>query len=738
MSLIDNNDSKIITLEVQGMTCASCVNHVEKALAAVNGVTETSVNLATEKAQVKISAEVKISDLIRAVEKSGYKAKIFDNNKANQSFDLRKKMQKEKIILLLSALFTFPLLLPMFFMFFSIHIELNIWLQIILASIVQFIFGFRFYRSAFKAILAKNANMDLLVAIGTSAAYLLSIIEVCYQYYSNNLADMHLYFESSATIITLILFGKYLENRAKFQTSEAIRSLENLRPDNATIFQDGNEIKVKIEDVKTDDIVLVRPGEIIPVDGIILSGHSQIDESLITGESLPVEKSEGDRITGGSLNGSGFLKVTTTAIGTETLLAKIIKMVETAQAKKAPIQKLVDKVSSIFVPIVLLIALITFITWGIVSNNWLDAALKAIAVLVIACPCALGLATPTAIMVGTGVAAKHGILIKDAEALEQVHALKVVSFDKTGTLTIGQPKLIDTININSSKKEILSLSAGLQSGSEHPLAKAVLTYAKENKIESFKFNSLNAIIGKGIIGNYLGKSFILGSEKILHEHNLFLSEDQNALVAKNINFGSTISYLIESNNESSKLLGIFIFRDIIKSNASEAIAKLKALNIKTVMISGDNLGSANYVAKLVGIDEVYANVLPDEKLNIIQNLKAKYGLVAMVGDGINDAPALAAANVGISMGAGTDAAIHASGITLMSNNPSLVFEAIDISQKTYKKIKQNLFWAFIYNIFGIPLAAMGFLNPMFAGFAMAFSSFSVVTNSLFLKKWKLK
>ncbi|WGL60976.1 heavy metal translocating P-type ATPase [Pigmentibacter sp. JX0631] len=738
MNLIDNNESKIITLEVQGMTCASCVNHVEKALAAVNGVTETSVNLATEKAQVKISAEVKISDLIHAVEKSGYTAKIYDSNKANKGSDLKKKMQKEKIILLLSALFTLPLLLPMFFMLFSVHISLNIWLQIILASIVQFIFGFRFYRSALKAILAKNANMDLLVAIGTSAAYLLSIIEVCYQYYNNNLADMHLYFESSATIITLILFGKYLENRAKFQTTEAIRSLENLRPDNATIFRDGNEIKVKIEDVKTGDIVLVRPGEIIPVDGIILSGHSQVDESLITGESLPVEKSEGDRITGGSLNGSGFLKVTTTAIGTETLLAKIIKMVETAQAKKAPIQKLVDKVSSIFVPIVLIIAFITFITWGIISGNWFEAALKAIAVLVIACPCALGLATPTAIMVGTGVAAKHGILIKDAEALEQVHALKVVAFDKTGTLTIGQPKLIDIININSSKEEILSLSAGLQSGSEHPLAKAVLTYAKENKIESFKFNSLNALIGKGIIGNYFGKSFILGSEKILQEHNLFLSEDQNALVAKNINFGSTISYLIEGNNESGKLLGIFIFRDIIKSNASEAIAKLKSLNIKTVMISGDNLGSANYVAKLVGIDEVYANVLPDEKLSIIQNLKSKYGFIAMVGDGINDAPALATANVGISMGSGTDAAIHASGITLMNNNPSLVFEAIDISKKTYKKIKQNLFWAFIYNILGIPLASLGFLNPMFAGFAMAFSSVSVVTNSLLLKKWKLK
>lgn len=734
----ENNNSKLIILEIEGMTCASCVNHVEKALSSVKGVIETSVNLATEYAQVKAMQNVKISDLLKAVEKIGYKAKLFNNIKVNKNLNLKNKIKKEKIFLFLSVIFTLPLLLPMFFMFFSVHITLNVWSQIILASIVQFVFGFRFYNSAIKAIFAKNANMDLLVAIGTSAAYFLSLIEIYYQYYSKNLSEIHLYFESSATIITLILFGKYLENKAKIQTTEAIRALENLRPESATLLRDDKEVKVKIDEVNTGDIVLIRPGETIPVDGIILSGRSQIDESLITGESLPEEKKEGDKITGGSLNGSGFLQVTTTAIGTETLLAKIITMVETAQAKKAPIQKLVDKVSSIFVPIVLFIALITFIAWGLLTGNWLDASLKAIAVLVIACPCALGLATPTAIMVGTGVAARHGILIKDAEALEQVHALKVVAFDKTGTLTAGKPKLVDIINVNSSNEQIVSLSAGLQMGSEHPLAKAVLAYASELKIDHFKFNELYAIIGKGIEGKYTNKIYLLGSEKVLHENNLFIDGKIALEINKNINLGSTVSYLIEKTNSDNKILGILIFRDVIKNNAKDAIAKLKALNIKSVMISGDNLGSANYVAKLVGIDEVYANVLPDEKLNIIQNLKTKYGLVAMVGDGINDAPALAAANVGISMGSGTDAAIHASGITLMSNNPALVFEAIDISQKTYKKIKQNLFWAFIYNIFGIPLAGMGFLNPMFAGFAMAFSSVSVVTNSLFLKKWKLK
>ncbi len=734
MNFNENHTNSEVVLIIEGMTCASCVNHVEKALLAVNGVKTATVNLATEKANVQITAGLKIETLLGAVEKSGYKAKLFIEGQKEERND--NAINKETVKLVFAALLTLPLMIPMFFMLFSIHFVLNIWVKFALASIVQFYFGLRFYKAGFKAVLAKNANMDLLVAIGTSAAYGMSLFEIIFNPLQATAGQVHLYFESSAVIITLVLFGKWLEARAKKQTTAAIQALENLRPVNANVIRDNKEVNLAIADVILGDIVVVRPGEKIPVDGFILEGSSQIDESLITGESLPVEKKVNEKVTGGAINGSGLLKVKTTAIGSETLLSKIIKLVETAQAKKAPIQKLVDKVSAVFVPVVLLVGLITFIAWGLMTGDWQSAAFKAIAVLIIACPCALGLATPTSIMVGTGVAAKNGILIKDAEALEVAHTVKVIAFDKTGTLTQGKPNLIQIFALQAPEKEIIELSSGLQLGSEHPLAKAVVNYAKEKNISANKVTNVKAIVGKGIEGEFQGKILLLGSERIVQENNIQIEGDIQKKIQHVTISGSSVSYLLAKEHNQTTLLGVLIFRDVIKDNSQLAVTKLKSLGIKTIMISGDNYGSAKYVADKLGIDEVYANVLPADKLQIIQELKEKYGKVAMVGDGMNDAPALAEADIGISMGSGTDAAIHASGITLMNSDPLLIFESIDISKKTYGKIAQNLFWAFIYNIIGIPLAAFGLLNPMLAGLAMAFSSVSVVTNSLLLKRWK--
>lgn len=729
-------DTNEVILKVEGMNCASCVKHVEKALLSVAGVASASVNLATEKANVLISASTTVGALILAVEKSGYKAQLeiskVDEPKSNSKFSI------ETIKLIFLCVFTLPLILPMFFMLVSSHFVLNIWLQLIFASVVQFYFGWRFYKSAWKAVWVKNATMDLLVVIGTTAAYGISVFEVIFNFAKASTGEVHLYFESSAVIITLVIFGKWLEAKAKKQTTSALRALESLRPVTATVIRENKEIILPIAQVAIDDFVLIRPGDKIPVDGQISEGQSQVDESLITGESLPVEKQINDKVTAGSVNGNGLLMVQTKAIGAETLLAKIIRLVETAQAKKAPIQKLVDKVSAIFVPIVLCIGLLTFISWGLISHDWQDAAFKAIAVLIIACPCALGLATPTAIMVGTGVAAKSGILIKDAEALETAHTVQAIAFDKTGTLTKGKPTLVQIIPVNAPEEKIIELSAGLQFGSEHPLAKAVLVFAKQKRLQRKVINNLKTIIGIGITGVYQNSVIQLGSERLLQENAIQLSEELQQSILQVIKEGCSVSFLIEKKAETNSLLGVLFFRDIIKETAQLAIANLKSLGIKTVMISGDNIDSARFVANKLGITEVYANILPAEKLQIIQKLKKQYGKVAMVGDGLNDAPALAEADIGISMGSGTDAAIQASGITLMSNDPLLLYAGIDISSKTYRKIKQNLFWAFFYNIIGIPLAAFGFLNPMVAGLAMAFSSVSVVTNALVLKMWKLK
>jgi Cu+-exporting ATPase len=577
--------------------------------------------------------------------------------------------------------------------------------------------------------------MDLLVALGTSAGYGLSLFVLLQQ----GAGGMpHLYFEASAVVITLVLLGKWLEARAKFQTTEAIRALNALRPETATVRRDGAEQSVPIAQVKMGDLVVVRPGERIPVDGLVLEGASQVDESLITGESLPVARHEGDPVTGGAVNGEGLLVVKTTAVGAESTLSRIVRMVESAQAKKAPIQRLVDKVSAVFVPVVIGIALLTVLGWGLGMGQWQQGILNAVAVLVIACPCALGLATPTAIMAGTGVAARHGILIKDAEALEVAHAITVVAFDKTGTLTEGKPKLVAAVPAAGDRRELLAAAAAIQTGSEHLLARAVLDAAALEAVVAplpiSTATQLRAVAGKGMAASVAGRELRLGSTRYMNE----LDVDCAALVQpaqQHEAQGQTVSWLADV-TDKPVLLGLFAFGDTVKADAIDAVARLHALKIKTVLVTGDNRGSANAVATALGIDQVEAEVLPQDKADIVAKLKQGGAVVAMVGDGINDAPALAAADVGIAMSTGTEVAMHAAGVTLMRGRPSLVADAIDISRRTYAKIRQNLFWAFVYNVVGVPLAAFGLLNPVIAGAAMAFSSVSVVSNALLLRRWK--
>jgi Cu+-exporting ATPase len=603
------------------------------------------------------------------------------------------------------------------------------WAQFALATPVQFVLGARFYVAAWKAVRAGSGNMDLLVALGTSAGYGLSL----YLWATAGHHAPHLYFEASAVVIALVLLGKYLESRAKLQTSAAIRALEALRPERAIRLVDSREEDVAITALRLGDLVVVRPGERFPVDGEVLEGHSQADEALISGESLPVAKAPGDQITGGAINGEGRLVVRTTALGGETVLARIIRLVEDAQAAKAPIQKLVDRVSAVFVPVVLLIALATLGGWLLVGAGVEQALINAVAVLVIACPCALGLATPAAIMAGTGVAARHGILIKDAEALELAHKVTVVAFDKTGTLTSGQPRIVHLATAGIEESELLRLAGALQQGSEHPLAHAVLQAAAEQGIALPPLSASQALSGRGIRGVIEGRELALGNQRLFDE--LGLSSQLQHQASDWEAEGRTLSWLIEQ-SAPPRVLGLLAFGDSLKEGAAGAITALRERHIESHLISGDNAGSAGAVGRALGIDRVHAQVLPADKAAHVAELKNSGAVVAMVGDGINDAPALAAADVGIAMGGGTDVAMHAAGITLMRGDPRLVPAALEISRRTWNKIQQNLFWAFVYNLVGIPLAAFGLLNPMLAGAAMALSSVSVVSNALLLNTWK--
>lgn len=718
-----------VELQVEGMTCASCVGRVEKALLKVPGVLKASVNLATEKVTVETLSGVTFAMLAAAVSKAGYTA----NPLTEQPRESPRSHLPDWWPIALSTLLTLPLMAPMLLELFGIEWMLDGWVQMALASPVQFWLGWRFYRAGWKAVKARAGNMDLLVALGTSAAYGLSVYQLIQ---SGDEGAFHLYFEASAAVITLVLLGKWLEARAKRQTADAIRALNALRPSVAKVLVDGEEVTTPVESLSIGDLVVVRPGERIAVDGEVVSGQSHADEALITGESQPVSKSVGDKVTGGSVNGEGLLHVRTMAIGAETTLARIIRMVESAQAAKAPIQRIVDRVSAVFVPVVLVIAVATFAGWMFYSGDWEQALINAVAVLVIACPCALGLATPTAIMAGTGVAARQGILIKDAEALEVAHAVTAVAFDKTGTLTDGKPSLAAFEVVGGiSKDMLLGIAGALQQTSDHPLAHAVMEKVREQGVTLPSVTEAKALPGRGIQARLGTGSMLLGSSRLMQEHRVSAGE-LGPVAIKLESEGKTISWLIHQSGTTSELLGLLAFGDTIKTASYQAVSKLRQLGIKTVMLTGDNQGSAQAVAKELGIDEVRAQLLPGDKANIIQELRGQGHVVAMVGDGLNDAPSLVAADVGLSMSTGTDVAMEAAGITLMRGDPRLVADSFDVSRRTYSKIKQGLFWAFAYNVLGIPLAALGMLNPVVAGAAMALSSVSVVTNALLLRKWQ--
>ncbi len=733
------------TLLIEGMTCAACVSRLERVLYKVPGVVEASVNLATEKARIHAHG-VPVSALIAAVQKAGFDAYAepaaqapmaspaaavspASNTGVRQGrFQLPASTSVWPIVL--SALLTLPLLLPMFGILFGRDFMLPGWLQCLLATPIQFWLGARFYRAGWHALRAGSGNMDLLVAIGTSAAYGLSVYLMLLHG-----SHAHLYFESSAVVITLVLLGKWLEARAKQQTVSALHALSSLRVNEAIIRHDGIDGTLPVNAVQVGDILVVRPGDRVPLDGFITEGASHLDESLLTGESRAVAKHVGDKLTGGSINQEGVLIMRVTAVGTDTLLSHIIRSVEDAQAAKAPIQRLVDRVSGVFVPAVLFVSLITLLGWGWGSGDWQQALLNAVAVQVIACPCALGLATPTSIMAGTGVAARYGILIKDAEALETAHAIRAVAFDKTGTLTEGKPSIIAVEGTTLSSERLLQLAQAVQQHSDHPLARAVMHYTAAHALAPLPALNAKAMPGLGVQAEVEGQTIYLGSARWMKTLSVDTAAGES-IAATHEGEGHTVSWLAIGDASGIHLAGLLAFGDAVKPSARTAVEKLNALGIRSIMITGDNEGTARSVAQAVGIEVFHAQVLPSDKAALVAALKVKHGTVAMVGDGINDAPALAAADIGIAMASGTDVAMHTAGITLMRGDPSLVADAIGISRRTYAKIRQNLFWAFIYNLVGIPLAALGLLNPVIAGSAMAFSSVSVVTNALLLKRWK--
>ena len=743
---------RVVDLQVGGMSCASCVGRVEKALLKLPGVQTVAVNLATEQASVTALDTVSFATLAAALDKAGYTAAPVA---PAGGVPAPARGLPSWWPVLAGAVLTLPLVLPMLLLPFGVHAMPPGWLQLLLATPVQFWLGARFYRAGWGALRAGAGNMDLLVALGTSAAYGLSLF-LLLQHAGHG--TPHLYFEGSAAVITLVLLGKWLEARAKRQAADAIRALNALRPTLARVRVDGADLQVPVAQVAVGDTVVVLPGERLPVDGTVLDGRSAVDESLITGESLPVAKAPGDAVTGGAVNGDALLLVRTSAVGTETTLARIIRMVESAQAAKAPIQRSVDRVSAVFVPVVLGVALLTFLGWLLAGGGWQPALINAVSVLVIACPCALGLATPTAILAGTGVAARQGILVKDAQALELAHAVTVVAFDKTGTLTEGRPALVAiepvqtthaatdvATDATTDADTVLLLAAALQQSSSHPLAQAVLDRLRSQRgatpgpLDLPTAQDARALPGRGVAGTVGGRHLLLGSTRLMQE----TGADPGALLATAQRLeaaGRSVSWLMEAAGPqagaSARLLGLLAFGDTIKPTAQAAVARLHALGIRTLMLTGDNRGSAQAVAQALGIDAVHAELLPGDKAAIVQGLRQRGDVVAMVGDGLNDAPSLVAADVGMSMSTGTDVAMEAAGITLMRGDPRLVADALDVSRRTVAKIRQGLFWAFAYNVLGIPLAAFGLLNPVVAGAAMAFSSVSVVGNALLLRRWR--
>jgi Cu+-exporting ATPase len=737
-----SNPVNTLDLSVGGMTCASCVMRVERALKSVPGVQDVSVNLATESARV-VAADGEDMDarLRRAVRAAGYEPRA-NGHAAGDAAALSPwhGFGPVGIGLLLSL----PLLAPMLGQPFGQDWMLPPWVQLLLAAPVQFWLGARFYRAGWHAARAGTGNMDLLVALGTSAAFGLSLWlwwRAATGEHAGHGAVPHLYFEASAVVITLVLLGKWLEARAKRQATSAIRALQQLRPEIAHLVGKRGESDVPIGEVMVGDLLAVRPGERVPADARVAEGESEVDESMLTGEPLPVPKRPGDALTGGAVNGEGRMVVEVRAVGAESVLARIIRLVEDAQAAKAPIQRLVDQVAAVFVPVVLAIALATLAGWLLAGAGTEIAMIHAVAVLVIACPCALGLATPVAVMAGTGVAARGGILIKDARALELAHRVDTIAFDKTGTLTLGRPVLTALVPMagRSGEAELLATAASLQGGSEHPLARAVVAAAAQRGLQAPPLAAMQAMPGRGVRGEVDGETWAIASLRWCAELGVVADAAQvESLHAQ----GATVSALLRFDAAgAAEVRALLAFADEPKPEAAEAIRTLHARGLRVVMISGDNLRAAQAMAARLGIaaEDVRADVLPADKAAQVSALKKDGHVVAMVGDGANDAPALAAADVGIAMapsGGGTDVAMEAAGITLMRGDLALVAEALELSARTVAKIRQNLFWAFAYNVAGIPLAAFGLLSPVVAGAAMALSSVSVMANALLLRRWK--
>lgn len=716
------------TLLIEGMTCAACSTRVEKVLNKVDGVTFASVNLSTNKAVVEFpSGAVEDEVLIKAVDKAGYKAEVEVERNVDREKEMREKEIKSlKTSFILSAIFSLPLFSAMFFHMAGSHnILTNGYFQLVLTTFVQFAIGSRFYIGAYKSLRGGGANMDVLVAMGTSAAYFYSLY--------NLIVGVHeFYFEASAIVITLILLGKTFEAVAKGRTSEAIKKLIGLQPKTARVIRDGVEVDLPIENVKIGDIIVVRPGEKIPVDGVIVEGNSSIDESMITGESIPVDKSVGDEVIGATINKFGFFKFQATRVGKDTVLSQIVKLVEDAQGSKAPVQRLADRISGIFVPIVIGIALITFIGYYLIQGNFNTGLINAVAVLVIACPCALGLATPTAIMVGTGKGAENGILFKSGEHLEKAHEMDTIVFDKTGTITKGEPEVTDIIPLGEmNRDELIKIAAAVEKASEHPLGQAIVRKAEEELFMIKEAEKFSAIPGKGIKARVDDKNIYVGNRRLMEEENIDVKALEKGLSQLEEEGKTAMIVAVNGNIE-----GIIAVADKIKESSKEAIEKLIDMGLEVYMITGDNERTARAIGKQVGIKNVLAEVLPENKAEVVERIKSEGKKVGMVGDGINDAPALVAADVGFAIGTGTDVAIEAADVTLMRGDLMSIVTAIRLSHKTMRTIKQNLFWAFFYNSIGIPFSAFGFLNPMIAGAAMAFSSVSVVTNSLRLRNFK--
>lgn len=720
-----------LTFAVQGMTCAACATRVEKALRRTPGVLEASVNLVRERASIDIvRGQVQSEDVVTALERAGYSASFDPAEREAETLLDEQKAVRERRIVILAAALTTPLVLGMLFQVLGYE-DLHVMpaFEVLIATPIQFVIGARFYRGAFNALRGGSANMDVLVVLGTTAAYGFS------WYLLQTLgedADGQLYFEASAVIITLVLLGKYLEDRAKRGTTRAIRALMELRPPTARVEKpDGTIVETGIGQVASGDFVVVRPGERIPVDGEVVDGSSDVDESLVTGESVPVAKTAGDPVTGGAINGAGLLKIRATTVGEDSTLARIVRLVENAQAGKAGVQRLVDRISAVFVPAVILIAVITFIAWITVSGDAEQSLIAAVSVLVIACPCALGLATPTAIMTGTGAAARAGILIKDVDALEQAHHIDTVIFDKTGTLTEGRPRVAQTFATQSDDEHLLTIAASVQQGSEHPLARAITERAGEAGLTTLPLREFEAVPGFGARGVVDGNPICLGNAEFVAKH-VAINETSRARARDWESEGTTVVFVAQAD----RLLGLIGIDDPVRDTAPAAIEALRDIGVRATVLSGDSQAVVRRVADSVGIADAEGGVRPDEKARVVEEMTTGGRIVGMVGDGINDAPALASANVGFALGAGTDIAMETAGVTLMRSDPRMVAGAIAASRATFRKIKQNLFWAFAYNVVCIPLAALGYLSPTIAAAAMALSSVSVVGNSLLLRRWQ--